>query len=157
MTPKFSMQTILDYHHSRVDLLELELSQLLQTKREILGALDSLFTDLDRLYQELTNFQMGEMDLKFISQSRFNIKKTQTNIEKHKEQLVVVDKAIETKQKEIIQARQDEAVFDKLKEKEMGRFEEKIKRQENILQADIYITQAYRQTGKIVPRKDGNK
>jgi flagellar export protein FliJ len=157
MAPKFSLQTILDYHHSRVEILELELSQLLQAKNEALAALDQLFGDLDRLYQELTNFQTGEMDLKVISQSRFNIKRTQSKIEKQKEQLVKIDQSINVKQKEIIDARQDEAVFGKLKEKEKGRFEEKIKRQESTLQTDIYISQAYRQAIKNTAREEGSK
>jgi flagellar export protein FliJ len=157
MAPKFSMQTVLDYHHNRVELLEMELSQLLQAKNEALAALDQLFGDLDRLYQELTDFQTGEMDLKFISQSRFNIKRTQAKIERQKEELLKIDKAIDAKQKEIIDARQDEAVFDKLKEKEMDRFEEKVKRKESILQTDIYISQAYRQAIKNASREDGSK
>ncbi|MEI8132702.1 MAG: hypothetical protein WCG34_09720 [Leptolinea sp.] len=144
MPPNFSMQSILDYHHSRVEVLEVELGKLIQSQKEITALLEELMDDQARLFQELKNFQTGDLDLQKIAQTRLNIKIVQENIEKQKALLALLEDAIEAKLLDLVEARQDEAVFDKLKEKEMDRFTEKQLAIEKILQDDIYISSAHR-------------
>lgn len=144
MAPKFAFQSILDYHHSRVELLEVDLSRLTQARQEGLDQLEGLNTNQNRLFNDLSELQMGEMDLQKIAQTRFNIKRVQNNIEKQQAMLQMLEQAINAKRNELIQARQDEAVFDKLKEKEQVRFDEKVNQQEKLLQDDIYISKAHR-------------
>lgn len=144
MAPKFAFQSILDYHHSRVELLEVDLSRLTQARQEGLDQLEGLNTNQNRLFNDLSELQMGEMDLQKIAQTRFNIKRIQNNIEKQQAMLQMLEQAINAKRNELIQARQDEAVFDKLKEKEQVRFDEKVNQQEKLLQDDIYISKAHR-------------
>jgi len=146
MPPRFSLQSILDYHHNRVELLEVELGTLVHTRQEIMDMLLSLMKDQERMLEELRDLQNGELDLQTISLIRYNIHRLQENIEKQQQALKMLEQAIEVKQMEIIQARQDEAVFDKLKEKELVRFQVRMDQQEKILMDDIYISKARRQS-----------
>lgn len=148
MPPKFSLQSILDYHKSRVELLEMELGRLVATRQEGLDALTKLNIEQNRLIEELVGFQSGELDLHIIAQARLNLKRNQTKTKTQEDDLKVIEQAIRAKQDEIILAKQDEAVFDKLKDKEIERFNEKIKTQEKNVQSDIYISQAHRQSHK---------
>jgi flagellar export protein FliJ len=150
MGPKFSLQSILDFHHKRVEILELELGRLNQSKLTAMEILQKYLNEQDRLLEELSNFQTGEMDLHSIAQSRLNLKRNQTRIKRQKEEIVLIGQAINAKQQEVIQAKQDEAVFDKLREKELEKYIEKVNLQEKSLQADIYISQAHRQSKKPV-------
>jgi len=145
MGPKFSLQSILDFHHKRVEVLELEYGRLQQSRLIAIEFMQKLLDEQDRLIEELSQFQSGEMDLHSIAQSRLNLKRNQARIKRQKDEIVLIDQAINAKQQEVIQAKQDEAVFDKLREKEMEKYQEKINLQERSLQADIYISQAHRQ------------
>jgi len=42
MPPNFSLQSILDYHHSRVEVLEVELGKLLHSQKEMTDFLQQL-------------------------------------------------------------------------------------------------------------------
>jgi flagellar protein FliJ len=145
MPPHFSLQSILDYHHSRVEVLEVELGKLMQSYREMTEQLNQLNSDQERLYVELKGNQSGELDLQKISQTRINIRKVQSDIEKQQALLQLLSQAVEAKRNDLIEAKQDEAVFDKLKEKEQERYLEKQNSIEKILQDDIYVSKAHRQ------------
>jgi len=56
---------------------------------------------------------------------------------------------IEDKRVHIVQTKQDESVLEKLREKEWSRFEEKVIRQEKILQDDIYTAKAHAQASSV--------
>jgi len=144
MPPRFSLQSILDYHHSRVEILEVELGTLVHTRQEIMDMLMFLLKEQERMLEELRDLQSGELDLQTISLIRFNIHRLQENIERQQQALKMLEQAIEAKQMQVIQARQDEAVFDKLKEKELLRFQTRQEVQEKILMDDIYISKARR-------------
>ena len=145
MPPKFSLQSVLDYHHRRVEIIEGELGRLMQAKLEALEVLENLNLEQERMLVELSELQSGEMDLSSITQTRFNLRRTQNDIEKQEYIIQSFEKLIQSKQVELVQAKQDEAVFEKLKEKEMAKFMERVNFQEKILQDDIYISKAHRQ------------
>ena len=144
MPPKFALQSVLDYHHSRVDVLEGEFGRLIQLKVKAEETLVWFEGEQERLFCELKEMQTGEMDLQGITLTRSNLKRILNDIEKQKQIILALERAIEAKHLELVQARQDEAVFEKLKEKEMERFNEKIHLQEKILLDDIYISKAHR-------------
>jgi len=89
--------------------------------------------------------QSGELDLQKIAQTRSNIRKVQGDIEQQQALLQLLSQAVEAKRLDLVQAKQDEAVFDKLKEKERERFMEKQNTIEKIQQDDIYVSKAHRQ------------
>jgi flagellar export protein FliJ len=146
MPPRFTLQSVLDYHHNRVEILEVELGTLIHTRQEIMDMLLFLLKEQERMLEELRDLQNGELDLQTISLIRYNIHRLQENIEKQQQALKMLEQAIEAKQMQIVQARQDEAVFDKLKEKELLRFQTRMDEQEKILMDDIYISNARRKT-----------
>ena len=145
MPPRFSLQSILDYHHNRVEILEVEMGTLVHTRNEIMDMLMFLMKEQERMLEELRDLQKGELDMQTISLIRYNIHRLQENIEKQQQALKMLEQAIDAKQLEIVQARQDEAVFEKLKEKELLRFQVRMEQQEKLLMDDIYISKARRQ------------
>jgi flagellar protein FliJ len=145
MPPKFSLQSILDYHHNRVELLEVELGRLLHSRQEIMDLLMALMKEQERMMEELKELQNGELDLPTISLIRYNIHRLQENIEKQQKAMKLLEQAIDNKHMEVVQARQDEAVFDKLKEKELQRYQIHVDNQEKILMDDIYVSKARKQ------------
>ena len=153
MPPRFSLQSVLDYHHNRVEILEVELGALLHSRQEIMYLLVALMKEQERLIENLRELQNGELDLATIGLIRSNIHQYQENIEKQQKTIKMLEQAIETKQMEVIQARQDEAIFDKLKEKEFLRFQISMNQQEKILMDDIYTSKARRK----VDEKDKGK
>ena len=144
MAPKFSKQNILDYHNNRVDIMEVELSVLIQKKTAAEEVLNQLFDNLNKLLDDLSEFQNGVLDLSSINQARFNIRHNQNLIEIKKKEITEIEKAVNKKREEVMLAKQDEAVFDKLKENELDQYHQKVKKQENDLQADIYIALTHR-------------
>ena len=145
MPPRFSLQSILDYHHNRVEILEVEMGTLVHTRNEIMDMLMFLMKEQERMLEDLRDLQKGELDMQTISLIRYNIHRLQENIEKQQQALKMLEQAIDAKQLEIVQARQDEAVFEKLKEKELLRFQVRMEQQEKLLMDDIYISKARRQ------------
>ena len=144
MAPKFSKQNILDYHNNRVEIMEVELSVLVQKKTAAQEVLSQLFDNLNRLLEDLSEFQNGVLDLSSINQARFNIRHNQKLIEMKQNEIAQIEKEVNNKREELLLAKQDEAVFDKLKEKELDQYHQKVKKQENDLQADIYIALTHR-------------
>lgn len=154
MPPKFSLQSVLDYHHSRVEVLEVELGRLTHSRHDIMDMLMSLMKDQERMLEELKELQNGDLDLQTIALIRYNIHRLQENIEKQQQALKLLEQAIEIKQMEVVQARQDEAIFDKLKEKELQRYQNHFIEQEKILMDDIYVSKGHKKSGD--PKDDRN-
>ncbi len=145
MSPKFSLQSVLDFHHNRVERLEMELGLLNRQKSEIEEALSQMRNQESQMIDELIVFQDGEMDMKMITHIRANIDHLRKKIDQKIQAKRAVEEAILLKQQEIIAAKQDEAVFEKLREKEMAEWTEKADKKEKETLSDIYISQAHRQ------------
>ena len=142
MPPRFSLQSILDYHHNRVEILEVELGTMLHNRHGIMDLLMNLMKDQESSIENLKELQSGELDLHSIGLIRSNIRHLQDNIEKQQKSLKALEQAIEKKHLEVVQAKQDEAIYDKLKEKEFMRFQDKLNEQEKILMDDINTSKA---------------
>ena len=145
MPPKFSYQSILDYHHSRVEMLEMELAILNQQYQEIERNIERLSNRKNRLYEELAENQEGELDMKLINHLRNQIDLVNHQIEDQRKQKAQIEVKMRAKQEEVVAAKKEEAVFEKLKEKEMTEWTEKMDQIEKETISDIYISQAFRQ------------
>ena len=143
MPPEFSLQTVLDYRSTIVESLEIELGRLLREKQELEDSLKMLEVLEIQLWEELTGEQIGEMDLVHIDQIRTQLEA----LDKKKQELITALKTkvteIHHKREEVIQARQDEETLEIVKEKEIAEFREELKRNQQKVQDDIYIAQAY--------------
>ena len=143
MPPDFSLQTVLDYRSTVVEMLEIELGQLLTRKKELEDHLLQLENLELQLWQELTGEQLGEMDLVHIDQIRSQLE----SLEKKKQalfaELKTLVQEIHHKREEVIQAKQEEEMLEIVKERELEAFQEEVKEHNRKVQDDIYIAQAY--------------
>lgn len=145
MPPKFSLQSILEYHHNRVEKLEMELGLLNQQKKSIEEMIERLSAKKIDLYDELVAHQEGELDLKMIDHIRQNINHIQLQVVQQTNKKAETEKAISKKRVELVDAKKEEAVFEKLKEKEHEQWLEKVNQSEKDALSDLYISQAFRQ------------
>jgi flagellar export protein FliJ len=146
MAPKFTLQPVLDYRHNRVEILEVELGQLLQEQQRNQTYLEVLHESRRRLYEKLGDSQQGDIDLFLISRLRSSLKSVGERILQQQAHLSELSNQVLAKRKEMITAKQDEEALETLKNKEIERYQSEQAQQENRLQDDIYIAQAYRRS-----------
>jgi flagellar export protein FliJ len=144
MPPKFSLQPVLDYRHTRVELLEVELGQLLGAQQRGLASLDALRESQTALFKELHSQQAGEMDLFKVGQLRANLDTVRDRLMRQRALLDALAGQIQAKRGEVVAARQAEEALAILKNRELERSRVEQAQQELRLQDDIYIAQAYR-------------
>jgi len=150
MAPKFSLQNVLDLRHSRVEALEVELSQLIQAQLRVQGILNAFKTLQIDLMHKLAEEQVGDMDLFAVSILRSNILTVDYQIVAEKEKLVAANLAVEAKRKELILFRQKEETLEMLKNKRIQVYQTEVAQYEARVQDDIYISQAFRQRSAMV-------
>jgi flagellar export protein FliJ len=144
MPPKFSLQSVLDYRHNRVEALEIELGNALQAHQRALTFLEALVDSQARLYTQMCECQQGEIDLFMICRLQSSLKMVNERIEKQQEQVNKLAEVVEARRLELIAAKQDEEALETLREKERERYQAEQVQQENRMQDDIYITRAHR-------------
>ncbi|GAP22526.1 flagellar export protein FliJ [Leptolinea tardivitalis] len=143
MPPKFSLQNVLDYRHSKVEKLEVTFGHLqnqLQNARDQLGSLEK---EREGLLQELASYQNGDLNLQKILQARTFLKRLQKGIDRQKGEIANLVIEVENARQALIQAKQDEAALEKLSEKELQIYTERVNMREKQQQNDIYISQAH--------------
>lgn len=143
MPPKFSLQSVLDYYHSRVETLEVELGRLLQAHQQAEAQLEALKADRLQLFENLRQKQLGHLDLAEISNLRLNLKVVEVRIEQQVMVLAELAQKIRQQRQLVVAAKQDEETLNILKQKEEARFHAEELKQENRLRDDIYIAQAH--------------
>jgi flagellar export protein FliJ len=144
MPPKFSLQPVLNYRHTRVEGFEVELGVLLDARQRGSEFLEKLRSFQKGLFAEMHTQQSGGlMDLEKVAQLRSNLKLIEERIHVQIETLAELDSQVEAKRNELVAAKQDEETLVKLKENELDRYREQQARQESRLQDDIYIAQAF--------------
>ena len=144
MSPKFSLQHVLDLRHGKVELLEIELGRLMTALQETETRLMSLQEFQRTLLEQLKDAQIGEIDLTQISWLRMNILQVNTYIENVSLELARQNHAVKEKRAELVKAKQSEETLEILKRK---RYEVYLAEQVQIearAQDDIYIAQAFR-------------
>lgn len=150
--PKFSLQSVLDYRHTVVEMLEVELSQLqaaLQQARETLAAMQGF---RQQLFEMINNQKQGDLDLEHLNRLHGNIRMVERQIERQQQRIEELADLAEAKRLEVVKARQDEEALHILKRKEQERTQAKLDQQETRMQDDIYISQAFRRTGQLSDR-----
>ncbi|MBI3761203.1 MAG: flagellar FliJ family protein [Chloroflexi bacterium] len=145
MPPKFSLQSVLDYRHSRVEALEVELGRLLAARLQAEARLEALRDDRRRLFDELRGQQAGTLNLGAIAQLRLNLKTVEGHVTRHETALADLVLQIERRRLELVVANQDEETLATLKNKELERHRAALGRHENRLRDDLYIARAYQQ------------
>jgi flagellar export protein FliJ len=144
MSPKFSLQNVLDVRHGKVELLQIEFSKLLAVQQETEMKLLSLREFQQGLLDQLRDAQLGEMDLSKISLLRLNIVQVNTYIETVSLDLARINRAVHEKKAELIKAKQSEETLEILKRKRHEVYLAEQIQIESRTQDDIYIAQAFR-------------
>jgi len=143
MQHNFTLQSVLDYRGTIVDSLEMELALMLREKIDLENAINKAARLEKQLWNELLELRVGELDLVRME----HLQNQQEQVEKEKELLLSSLKSLMTqihaKREEIVLAKQDEEVLETIKEKEIRKFKQRVKEQDQKFQDDIYIAQAY--------------
>jgi flagellar export protein FliJ len=154
MPPKFSLQPVLEYRHNHVEVLEVELGRIVHEHQEADDLLNFLLLRQTTLSQELFVSQKeGEIDLEKIGQLRTLLRRLAGRIEQQLIRIQEIIRAEEAKRTDLVNAKQDEEALETLKDKEAVRFRAKVAREENRLQDDIYISQAFRRSAEEEPEE----
>jgi flagellar export protein FliJ len=143
MSPKFSLQNVLDVRHGKVELLEIDLGKLSMLHQKTQSLLASLEAFQAGLLEQLSEAQTGEIDLVKLNLLFLNSRQIGRNIETVTLELKKQARAIEDKRAELILARQSEETLQILKRK---RHEVYVAEQVQIeAQAldDIYIARSF--------------
>ena len=146
MPPIFNLQSVLDVRHSRVEALEIEFGKMLALQQEAQKLFDALLAAQADLHEQLFAAQTSEdLDLVQISALRSNILQNDERIKRVAEELAKLNRLVDAKRQELVEAKQDEETLQILKRKRIDLFnaEEALKEARN--QDDIYISQAFRQ------------
>ena len=117
MAPRFNLQNVLDIRHSRVESLEIALSEL---QIKLLRAQEALATQQERqaaLLVRLSEAQQGDLDLVEINLLHFDILQTDQQVKMAARAVDVAQVEADNKRKELIAARQDEETLQILKRK----------------------------------------
>jgi flagellar export protein FliJ len=145
MPPAFVYQNILDIRRTKVEVIEIQLGRL-DKKLAELGEKKAAFIDLKgRLLVEMQHQMQGEIDVQQVDILRSNVILVDTGILRLDKEIEEVKKNRAQVHKSLIEARQDEKTLEILKDKANQRFNEEMKRVENLQQDDVYISLAYKQ------------
>jgi flagellar FliJ protein len=144
MVIKFTLQPVLDFRQTRVEILEIELGYLTRKCNECLKALADLRVAHSHFQLLLREKQGGDIDVPSLSILRNSIKYIQKRIEDQESRLIDMEQRVKVKQLELANAKKDQEVLETLKEKAEQRFLEVQTKEENRLLDDIYNAQAYR-------------
>lgn len=145
MPPEFSLQTVLDVRHSKVESFEIELSNLQHEKSQKENTIQSLYADQDHLYELLQRNMTGELNLVDIQLLRENIHHLSGQVENLNCEITELDQAINLKRAELINAKKEEESLKILKNKEYERYVSEENEKEKRLLDDVYISQGFRQ------------
>jgi flagellar export protein FliJ len=144
MPPEFSLQTVLDYRHSRVETLEVELGRMVAEQQQLLSARAALLAEQRSTLDELRRRQAGTLDLAAITQSRIHLRRLEQHIAQHTTALNTLAGAIDEQRARLVTARQEEETLATLRDKEQERWHDEQKRAEERMRDDLYIARAHR-------------
>ena len=144
MPPEFALQSVLDYRHSQVEALEIQLGRWLAALQREQELLCSLRASRDDRLAALRQQQAGLIDLTAVAQLRLSLKRLEAQITRHVEAVAETARRAEEHRHKLVAAKQDEEALATLKQKELDRFRAEMRRRENRLHDDIYIAQTYR-------------
>ena len=148
MPPEFPLQTVLDYRHSRVQAMEIELGRLQALHQAHLARLAKLRDNREKLFVELRERQTGELLMALLTQLRLNLRSVEQAIESEQTVLAQLALQVMEQQQKVVTARQDEETLSTLKQNGLERFRATQARIEEHQRDDIYIAQAHRRAAQ---------
>ncbi|MEN6436115.1 MAG: flagellar FliJ family protein [Anaerolineaceae bacterium] len=144
MPPTFALQNVLDIRHSKVEAIEIQLGR---TQKQLLSLQDrktALLDMKDRHLQEMYIRMQDEINVFQLDILRSNVSTIDNSTKQIDADINETQKKISQIRVNLVTAKQDEETLEILKEKEIEKFKEEIKRIENKQQDDVYISLAYK-------------
>jgi flagellar export protein FliJ len=144
MAPKFSLQSVLDYRHGKVELLEIELGKLLATHLETQSLLVALKEYQVCVLDQLSTTQSDDIDLIMMNLLRLNVLQVTKQIDMVLLELEKQEKEIDAKRTEMVKAKQSEETLETLKRNRHEIYLAEQVQVELHAQDEIYIARAFR-------------
>jgi flagellar export protein FliJ len=144
MTPKFSLQSVLDYRHSLVEALEIDLGLLVRAQQEKVTALELTINSHSDLCDQLYKSESGDVDLFMVQYLNANINRVREKIVSLHKDLRQLEAQVNAKRQELVSARQSEETLGTLKNKAIQRFQIEQSKSELRSQDEIYIARGFR-------------
>jgi flagellar export protein FliJ len=144
MTPKFSLQNVLDVRHGKVELLEVELGKVMTAQKEVELHLSTLHEFQNNLLDELSIVQSDDIDLFKSGLLRLNLSQASAYIKSLNLELVKRKREVEEKRAELVKAKQAEETLEILKRRRHEVYLAEQIQIEARVQDDIYIARAFR-------------
>lgn len=144
MTPRFSLQNVLDLRHGKVELLQIELGRLLSALQETEARLVALQQFQGELLEQLDLAQSGEIDLFRSNLLRLNVLQVNAYLEALRLELARQTQDVEAKRAELVGARQSEETLEILKRRRHEAYLAEQLQVEARALDDIYIARAFR-------------
>jgi flagellar export protein FliJ len=145
MTPKFSLQNVLDSRHTRVEALEIELGKLVAEFNKSENRLANLLQVRLALMGKLEHILMDELDLFKVDCTRADLRQAGEWIKKAEEERANLAQAAAAKRAQLVTARQAEEALNILKDKMIHVYNQEQAMIEARAQDEIYIARAYRE------------
>ena len=145
-TAPFSLQPVLAYKESMVDLLERQLAQLLAERTRLQAVLSALRARRSETHVLLQREQRGTLRLGRIPQPRLYLGGLRERIEEGQRRLVELEARIDAKRGELVAMMQDKEMLERLKEKAEDRFLAHLEAQEADFNDEMALAQYVRAT-----------
>jgi len=144
MTPKFSLQNVLELRHGKVELLEIELGKLVAIHQETQNLYASLEQYQESLLVQLGAAQTGDIDLPNLNLLSLNVLQINKHMDIVRLELKKQIMQIEAKRAQLVQAKQSEETLEILKRIRHEVYAAQQIQIEANAQDDIYIARAFR-------------
>ena len=147
MPPAFPLQTVLDVRHSKVEALEVALSQVLVEEKRARARLDQLAAQRSQLIQQIQLGMQGVMDLILLDFLRRSLYGVENDITRLEALLQEFARLIAARRAELIEAHQDEEVLQTLKKQRQEAYNTEQNRIEANLLDDLYTARSFQRRG----------
>ena len=142
----FTLQPVLSYKESLVDLFERQLAQLFGTRKAIEMTLVSLYQERHQIHRLLVAERRGLLQLDRLWHHQVYLDWLAERIHEQERQLAQLGQWIEEKRRELLAAMQEKRMLEKLKERATERFVMEMERRE----ADFYDEMATARFGRLI-------
>ena len=139
-TIPFSLQPVLSYKESLVDLFGRQLAQLLSERKVIETVLVALHQERNQTHGRLVEERHGVLHLDRLWHYQVYLDWLGERIDEREKELAEMDARIEEKRRELLSAMQEKRMLEKLQEKARERFMAELERREATLHDEIATT-----------------
>jgi flagellar export protein FliJ len=145
MPPVFTLQSVLDVRHSKVEALEVVLGQLLIEEKRARTHHDQLVVQHTQLIKQIQLSMQDEMDLVLLDFLRHSLYGVEKGIVQVNTLLKEFTRLIAARREELIRAHQDEEVLQTLKKQRQEAYQVEQSRIEANLLDDLYTARSFQQ------------